>query len=234
MRSERCRHSAPAKVLPRSLPSFSDLPHIRGSWLPVLLALVGCGGASPGPQAPALRAQAAETSSLNAEAAASSPASASPYAPERVAPNRYEWKRALGILCVPAKPATLHFNGSVAQFPLLPDDDASKPAAVVTVVQDASTPDTHTADTIVASLRPRFRSCFAQLQERRGSAQGSARLTLDLACSGAVAAITAETQQLDDETVACLFALVAPTTFPPPPGGHGSLQLPVVFRSNER
>jgi hypothetical protein len=234
MRSERCRHRAPAKLLPLSLPLSPAPSHLRGAWPLVALALVGCGGTSPRAQAPALRAAAAEASPLSVETAASSAASASPYDPERVAPNRYEWKRALGIVCEPAKPATLHFTGSVAEFPLLPEDDASRSAAVITVVQDTNAADTRSPDTIVAGLRPRFRTCFAQLQERRGSAQGNARLSLELACSGAVTAISAETQQLDDEAVACLFGLVAPTTFPPPPGGHGSLQLPVVFRSNER
>jgi len=116
----------------------------------------------------------------------------------------------------------------------MPEDDASARAPVVIVVQDADTVDTRSPDTVVASLRPRFRSCFAQLQERRGSAQGNARLSLELACSGAVTSISAETQQLDDEAVSCLFGIVAPTAFPPPPGGRGSLQVPVVFRSNER
>jgi len=226
-------------VLSGSLSSLLARSHPHGSWLLALaLPLGACGGAAPHPQAPALRVQAgeaSETSTVNAGAAASSGVAASPFVPDRVAPNRYEWRRSLGIQCVPAKPSTLHFDGSVAEFPLLPEDGAATVRArMVTVVQDASSADTRSPDAVVASLRPRFRSCFAQLQERRGSAQGNARLSLELACNGAVSAITAETQQLDDEAVACLFGLVAPTTFPAPLGGHGSLQVPVVFRSNER
>ena len=233
MYSERCRHSAHTLLQSPAVPSFSSFPKSSGLLLLATLGCGACGGAAPLNAAHALRAQASESPSLTAEPVAASAAAATPYAPRRIAASKYLWQRPLGIVCAPKEPALLHFSGSSAEFPLLPEDApgaAREPAVTVVPPPDG---DTRSPDAIVSSLRPRLRTCFAQMQERRGSAQGTARFALELACNGVVNSISAETQSLDEQAVVCLFGLVGPSVFPPPPGGHGTLQMPVVFRNSE-
>jgi hypothetical protein len=181
-----------------------------------------------------------------------------PYAPTRLSPlNSYGWQNPKRPTCSrPLAPlgsdgpyttqVKLSFSGSVAAFPLLPEDDPTAPKAKKD--PNAPAPDTwgtgphaetvasarRDPDFVVASLRPRLRSCFAGLLDRRAEAEGSIRFALELGCAGEVQAISAKAEGVDQPTVECLFAVVAPAMFDPPAGGRATIHMPVVFKNSTR
>jgi hypothetical protein len=184
--------------------------------------------------------------------ATSSEASASaqnPYLPTRIAPlHQYAWQNPKHPPCSRSQALVdrndtyttqvkLSFFGSVAAFPLLADEDSG----IVPPKPEADGAPTETAgasrrdpDFVVASLRPRLRSCFSSLLERREQAEGSIRFALSLGCAGEVQTISAKTEGVDEPTIECLFAVVAPAMFDPPAGGHATIQVPVVFKNSAR
>jgi hypothetical protein len=178
-----------------------------------------------------------------------SAASQNPYAPRRVGPlHQYAWQNPKQPPCSRAQLASLEqkptyttqvklsFFGSVAAFPLTADDDSGvlppKPEADGAPVEPQNA--RRDPDFVVASLRPRLRSCFSSLLERSEQAEGSIRFALSLGCAGEVQTISAKTEGVDEPTIECLFAVVAPAMFDPPAGGHATIQVPVVFKNSAR
>jgi hypothetical protein len=185
-------------------------------------------------------------------------AATNPYTPTRLSLlNSYAWQnpkrpvcsRALGALEPEASYTTqvkLSFSGSVAAFPLLPEDDPTvgslKPDSDAAALDtwgtgphpEATANARRDPDFVVASLRPRLRSCFAGLLDRSAEAQGSIRFALELGCAGEVQTISAKAEGVDEPTVECLFAVVAPAMFDPPAGGHATIHVPVVFKNSGR
>ena len=175
-----------------------------------------------------------------------------PYAPKRSATGpEYSWQSATPSKCgtdpLPAAaPSTvLTFNGPIGVFPVLTNDEASSLQAQLA----DEAPDTwgtgahpeleaeHRAsnpELVVAGLRPRFRQCFSHWLDAKADAQGSVRFALELGCAGDVQSISAAVQGVDEPTLQCLFAVVAPAQFDPPPAGHASIQVPVVFKNAAR
>ncbi len=172
-----------------------------------------------------------------------------PYAPTCITPlHQYAWKNPNHPPCSRSAPPVeaapsytaevkLSFFDSVAAFPLLTDDtagivppkpeaDGAPPASPATGRRDPNF--------VVASLRPRLRSCFSSLLERSEQAEGSIRFALSLGCAGEVQTISAKTEGVDESTIECLFAVVAPAMFGPPAGGHATIQVPVVFKNSAR
>lgn len=131
----------------------------------------------------------------------------------------------------------LSFYDSVASFPLLTDDSSGgvppQPDAD-DAPADNTKPVRRDPDFVVASLRPRLRSCFSSLLERHEQAEGSIRFALGLGCSGEVQTISAKAEGVDEPTIECLFAVVAPARFAPPAGGRATIQVPVVFKNSAR
>ena len=184
-------------------------------------------------------------------------AAANPYAATRLSPlNSYGWQNPKRPPCgkpvgspnrdeTYTAPVKLSFSGSIASFPLLPEDDPN-------AIQPKREADERPLDTwgegpladatstrrdpdfVVASLRPRLRSCFASWLDRRAEAEGSIRFALELGCAGEVQTISAKAEGVDESTVQCLFAVVAPATFAPPAGGHATIHVPVVFKNAGR
>jgi hypothetical protein len=185
-------------------------------------------------------------------------AAQNPYAPTRLSLlNSYAWQNPKRPTCsaplgTPRREETyttqvrLSFSGSVAAFPLLPEDDPSAPKPEVVPSTPAlepvgtGSPPPGSAgvrrdpDFVVASLRPRLRGCFAGLLERRAQAEGSIRFALELGCAGEVQTISAKAEGVDEPTVECLFAVVAPALFDPPVGGRATIHMPVVFKNSAR
>lgn len=172
-----------------------------------------------------------------------------PYAPTCITPlHQYAWQNPKHTPCnrsaALTEPATtytaevkLSFFDSVAAFPLLTDDvegivppkpqaDGAPPESVGASRRDPNF--------VVASLRPRLRSCFSSLLERSEQAEGSIRFALSLGCAGEVQTISAKAEGVDEPTIECLFAVVAPAMFDPPAGGHATIQVPVVFKNSAR
>lgn len=87
---------------------------------------------------------------------------------------------------------------------------------------------------VVAGLRPAIHHCFSRWLDAKLDAQGSVRIALELGCTGAVETISAENQGINESTLACLFAAVAPARFAPPVGGHATVLMPVVFKNAAR
>lgn len=81
----------------------------------------------------------------------------------------------------------------------------------------------------VASMRPRFRDCYAALLSRNRRAHGAVRLTLRIDCQGAVRSALAAAYGIDREAVSCLFRQVALSRFSPPDGGTATIQIPITF-----
>lgn len=186
---------------------------------------------------------------------AARPRAANPYAPKRSALGpEYSWQSANPSRCgtdqpqATAAPATrITFQGPIGVFPALTDDEASalqaelareapdtwgtgQPDAAEAVAEHrASNP-----ELVVAGLRPRFRQCFSHWLEATANAQGSVHFALELGCAGDVQSISAAVQGVDEPTVECLFAVVALAQFDPPPAGHASIQVPVVFKNAAR
>lgn len=136
----------------------------------------------------------------------------------------------------PATEVKLSFFDSVAAFPLLEDDAGivpPKPQADGAPSESASS-GRRDPDFVVAALRPRLRSCFSGLLERSEQAQGSIRFALSVGCAGEVQTISAKAEGVDEPTIECLFAVVAPAMFEPPAGGHATIQVPVVFKNSAR
>lgn len=180
------------------------------------------------------------------------------YAPQRLSLlNSYAWHNPERPACgrSPAPLASdesqtaqvkLSFSGSVALFPLLPEDDPSVDQVKLRAERPAidtwgtgSQPEATGAarrdpDHVVASLRPRLRSCFSSWLDRRAEAEGSIRLALELGCAGEVQAISAKADGVDEPTIECLFAVVAPAVFDPPAGGRATIHVPVVFKNSSR
>jgi len=184
-------------------------------------------------------------------------AAKNPYAPTRLSPlNSYGWQNPKRPPCgkssalpgqdeIVTAPVRLSFSGSVAAFPLLPEDDPN----AIQPKREADEPPADTwgtgpqleaanvrrdPDFVVASLRPRLRGCFSNWLERRAEAEGSIRFALELGCAGEVQTISAKAEGVDEPTVECLFAVVAPATFDPQAGGHATIHVPVVFKNSGR
>ena len=90
------------------------------------------------------------------------------------------------------------------------------------------------SELVVAQLRPALRQCFSRWLNERVDAAGSVRFALELGCGGDVESISAENQGVDEATLTCLFAAVAPARFAPPAGGHATVLVPVVFKNTGR
>ena len=214
------------------------------------LFLLACGAASactssvqpPRSSSPHDDAAFASAAESEREGAGESRARATnPYAPTRLSlPHSYAWKNPKRSACGPrgrdethSAQTKLSFKGSLAAFPLSRDDDPSATLDTwgAAVEPEASTGAGHNPDFVVASLRPRLRGCFSDWLERRSNAEGSVRFALELGCAGDVQAISAKAEGVDEPTVECLFAVVAPAQFDPPAGGHATLQVPVVFKN---
>jgi hypothetical protein len=238
--------------------SILRIPAIIGSRCARLLAaslcLVGC--ASSGPSTPS----AAPRGALSVSAASAAPvvrelpplseaSSRNPYAPTCITPlHQYAWQNPQRPPCnrsaalpvqeeIYTTQVRLSFFDSVAAFPLLTDDAPGivppKPEA------DGAPAEVPTAgrrdpDFVVASLRPRLRSCFSSLLERSERAEGSIRFALSVGCAGEVQTISAKAEGVDEPTIECLFAVVAPAMFDPPASGHATIQVPVVFKNSAR
>ncbi len=180
-----------------------------------------------------------------------------PYAPKRSANGpEYSWQNATPSKCgagplpaaAPSAPTTtLTFDGSIGVFPVMTNEEAS--ALQAQLAQDApgtwgsgaraeADPEAEhhvsNPELVVAALRPRFRQCFSHWLEAKADAQGSVRFALELGCAGEVQSISAAVQGVDQPTLECLFAVVAPAQFDPPPAGHASIQVPVVFKNAAR
>ncbi|HEY3255065.1 MAG TPA: hypothetical protein VGJ91_13990 [Polyangiaceae bacterium] len=91
-----------------------------------------------------------------------------------------------------------------------------------------------TPDFVVAGLRPAIHHCFSRWLDAKLDAQGSVRIALELGCTGEVEAISAENQGVNESTLGCLFAAVAPAHFAPPVAGHATVLVPVVFKNAAR
>lgn len=172
-----------------------------------------------------------------------------PYAPTCITPlHQYAWQNPKhppcsrsSALAEPAQTYTaevkLSFFDSVASFPLLTGDEAGivppKPEADGAPAESPSL-GRRDPNFVVASLRPRLRSCFSSLLERSEQAEGSIRFALSLGCAGEVQTISAKTEGVDLPTIECLFAVVAPAMFDPPVGGRATIQVPVVFKNSAR
>jgi hypothetical protein len=216
--------------------------------------LAACGAApstkapsSPPPNAAAAPASAAAERPFAVESSAKAD---NPYAPHCITPlQRYAWQNPKQPACGGAKAVTeqdgsdttqvkLTFFDSVAAFPLLPEDETGvvppKPEADGAPALAASAPARRDPDFVVASLRPRLRSCFTSLLERSERAEGSIRFALGLGCAGEVQTISANTEGVDEPTIECLFKVVAPAMFEPPATGHATIQVPVVFKNSAR
>jgi len=88
---------------------------------------------------------------------------------------------------------------------------------------------------VVAGMRARFRACYQTLLEKRDPrAAGQVRLALRVDCEGRIAAITAQTSGVDQETVECMFAAVGDDRFDPPVGGKAVVNVPVNFVQRTR
>ena len=140
----------------------------------------------------------------------------------------------------PEVSTVLTFSGSVGIFPPLPEEDPATPP-VLREPADTWGSGEHpkperaaTPDLVVASLRPGFRHCFSRWLDDKADAQGSVRFALELGCAGDVRTISADSQGVDEPTLECLFAVVAPAQFGPPANGHATIQVPVVFKNAER
>lgn len=172
-----------------------------------------------------------------------------PYAPTCITPlHQYAWQNPKQTPCSRSaalkEPAPIYtaevklsFFDSVAAFPLLTDDTGGiVPPTPQADGAPAESPggSRRDPDFVVASLRPRLRSCFASLLERSEQAEGSIRFALSLGCGGEVQTISAKTEGVDEPTIACLFAVVAPAMFDPPASGHATIQVPVVFKNSAR
>jgi hypothetical protein len=177
---------------------------------------------------------------IELEPAPVEPVAANPYAPKRNANGaHYSWQSATPVKCLSnAKPAALSFSGSVGVFPLLSDEELERAQAAAdanAAQANAERPEVDkrvsSPDLVVASLRPRFRRCFSRWLDAKANAEGSVRFALELGCAGNVQAISADAHGVDEPTVACLFTVVGPAQFEPPANGHGSIQVPVVFKN---
>ncbi|MEI9938707.1 MAG: hypothetical protein WDO69_15925 [Pseudomonadota bacterium] len=170
------------------------------------------------------------------------------YAPTRTANlPHYSWQSATPQSCEPAPsakepdaPIVLTFGGSVGVFPPIPDEaiDArqAKPAGSLDTWGGGEPPPSgsRSPDLVVAGLRPAFRHCFSRWLDSKADAEGSVRFALEVGCAGAVQAISADVQGVDESTLECLFTVVAPAQFGPPANGHATLQVPVVFKNASR
>ncbi|MEI9937796.1 MAG: hypothetical protein WDO69_11305 [Pseudomonadota bacterium] len=148
-----------------------------------------------------------------------------PYAPIRSRNAAlYSWQSEKRAECAPESAAQLEpsaARGMLAAFPERTSNAANRAHAA-------------SPDLVVAGLRPALHHCFSRWLDARVDAQGSVRFALELGCAGAVEAISAENQGVDESTLACLFSAVAPARFAPPAGGHATVLVPVVFKNAAR
>lgn len=230
---------------PRGAGTFASLRHDAVLRLPMLTCLLrrlptfvalsacACGGvARPAAQAEAQRELVA-VASTEAEPLPA-PAPLDPYAPTRTSPTEYTWQRAQRAECAARTP--LRFEGSHAEFPLLPDEpeEAADTWGTGTPAPAAEAHAPKSADQVVAELRPRLRRCFSSWVERGNTNEGSVRFAVRIDCGGEVGAVTARSSGVDEPTVTCLFGVVAQASFESPASGQATLQIPVVFKNTER
>ena len=167
-----------------------------------------------------------------------------PYAPIRSPKGRhFSWQSPTRSDCE-HDPRALNapspaFRGSAVAFPLLAgvQSSAERLQAQNTWGGDEPAPSDRTGpspDLVVAALRPRFHQCFSRWLDQRADAEGSVRFALEVGCAGAVQAISAEVQGVDDSTVGCLFGVVGPARFGAPVNGHATIQVPVVLKNTSR
>lgn len=166
---------------------------------------------------------------LHAEALQrSQPPLTNPYAPVRSRnATRYSWQSEQRAECdseASVNQAEPESNAARRVFAALPER-----ASQATLRVQPATP-----DLVVAALRPALHRCFSRWVDTRLDAQGSVRFALELGCTGDVAAVSAENQGIDETTLECLFSVVAPAHFAPPPGGHATVLVPVVFKNAAR
>jgi hypothetical protein len=156
------------------------------------------------------------------------PSAANAYTPTRLRnAEAYSWQSENRAICLPDAPAQkgeLEVRARRGLLAALPE----RASELSSQAQPIS------PDFVVAKLRPAFHHCFAQWLDERVDAQGSVRFALELGCAGAVEAISAENQGVDENTLECLFSAVAPARFAPPAGGHATILVPVVFRNAAR
>ena len=160
------------------------------------------------------------------------PSASNPYAPTRSRNAAvYSWQSEKRAECPPE---------SVAREDELESGSAFRAArSMVGALPDRATGAAGKAqgaspDLVVAALRPALHQCFSRWLDARLDAQGSVRFALELGCTGDVEAISAENQGVNESTLECLFSAVAPARFAPPPGGHATVLVPVVFKNTER
>lgn len=159
-----------------------------------------------------------------------------PYAPTRTSPTEYSWQRAQRADC--ASRAPLRFEGSHAEFPLIPDepelDEAPDTWGAGTQARRAAPRSPKSPDQVVANMRPRLRRCFSSWLERGSHDEASVRFAVQIDCGGDVGAVTARSSGVDPATVTCLFGVVAQASFEAPNAGQATLQIPVVFKNAGR
>lgn len=144
-----------------------------------------------------------------------------PYAPTRsLGAATYSWQSEKRAEC-PAESSAREQPGVLAAFPERTPEAGINDRAV-------------SADSVVLGLRPAIHHCFSRWLEAKLDAQGSVRFALELGCAGEVQAISAENQGVDEGTLECLFAVVAPARFAPPVGGRATILVPVVLKNAAR
>lgn len=165
------------------------------------------------------------------------PQLANPYAPVRsLNAAVYSWQSERRVACTPDPVAQApEAQAPEAERLLAPSTARSVLAAFPERTSEpASRAQPANTDLVVIGLRSAFHHCFSRWLEDQADAQGSVRFALELGCAGEVEAISAENQGVDESTLACLFSVVAPAHFAPPPGGHATVRVPVVFKNAAR
>jgi len=83
---------------------------------------------------------------------------------------------------------------------------------------------------VVAGMRSGFQSCYEDAFRRDPHLSfGTVRLSFRVACDGRIASVHAETQNLSETVVTCMFQSVAHAQFDQPARGQSIVNVPVTF-----
>ncbi|MFI5303015.1 MAG: AgmX/PglI C-terminal domain-containing protein [Polyangiales bacterium] len=93
----------------------------------------------------------------------------------------------------------------------------------------SNTPSVSGVESVIASLRPRFRACYQKEAASDPNLEGSVTLAVEIAANGNVTSVTPGPTKLPASLVSCLAGLVQNAQFPNQSGGAVKLSLPLRF-----
>lgn len=87
------------------------------------------------------------------------------------------------------------------------------------------------ADSVIASLRPRFRGCFNRGLDLDPHLDGAATFAVDIGPDGAVTAVERiSIEGLTEDVSQCLSKVLASAHFEPPERGRGRIDVPIHLK----